>query len=290
MSEMYATTVNTRDAECKLCGLPVKQRESVGLYGGGSHWITVEHDAPCGRPCMGARVFPKAVRERFGLHDYSIVIHGGMDEDRMRRCPLCGDLGVAPPPAPIVDPHENGGGFDELADADEIERLRDLVTEVADHLRGEDADPDGAHADEYIRRAGDAAGADGRRERRTLLDENRELSDRLHEMTEGFLKAAELIGIDQALDLGGMLRAVDERHEANAEPSVYTLRLTSKQVESAHGSLAVFLRNCQRVLKDGTPIDAEPGALEAVCAELSETIDAICNQREKQDRARGAAP
>ena len=35
----------------------------------------------------------------------------------------------------------------------EVDRLRDLVVEVAEHLRGEDADPDGAGADEYIQRA-----------------------------------------------------------------------------------------------------------------------------------------
>lgn len=64
MSDMYASTGMTRTRPCETCGTAVEQRDTVGVWTGDHVWTTERHDAPCGLPCLGGGVSPRAYRER----------------------------------------------------------------------------------------------------------------------------------------------------------------------------------------------------------------------------------
>lgn len=89
MSDMYITTGNVRHATCRTCGKLVTERESTawGNPKRGTAWSAEHHDAPCGRPCMGAGVLPRDVRARFPeAKPWTEAVHGWKHGD-VRTCP-----------------------------------------------------------------------------------------------------------------------------------------------------------------------------------------------------------
>ena len=95
MSEPFSSTGETRTAPCPKCGAMVTEQHCVGLYGS-EQWFRPRHDAPCGLPCFGAGVSPKAYR--------SGQIHRDAEH-----CPAC-DRARAAQGGGAIAVHEKAGG------------------------------------------------------------------------------------------------------------------------------------------------------------------------------------
>lgn len=86
MSEMVLPTGATRPNRCKLCQAPTTQREYRGIFFGTQSWMTNEHDAPCGQPCLGGGLRREARLRLQVFHPWVQGAHGWKTHGR-RACP-----------------------------------------------------------------------------------------------------------------------------------------------------------------------------------------------------------